>query len=339
MRIINKFYALILISTTLLLYSCQPYKFLKPKYTKIDKINYGFQDFENYGIRIAPLTNREFILFLCWNLEVYGYDYPDRVKSLIPSNKPNFDIENLLNNPNEFPLNYILNPKYIDYPLLGVSKFQLNEFHRWLTDRYNEYAAIKTGFLEHNFVQVNEDCFTSEAYLTGQYYGAQRTPFFISWKDNIFKSCFRAPFQTETIFLNDKDDYLKKLRFSKNNFLWDWNKQFISSTNNSTRLHILSKTITLYESNFPSYKHNSISIYEERINHENMNKFHYLDKIKVADKDSLGRFNFVIAGQTSLNRPLVQFVKPIEDKSTIINKLFFIAYNNNIDFSYWPNSN
>jgi gliding motility-associated lipoprotein GldJ len=63
---------------------------------------------------------------------------------------------------------YLRHPAYRDYPVVGVSWMQANEFCRWRTDRVNEYILIREGILLMNPNQQNEP-FTTDAYMAGQY--------------------------------------------------------------------------------------------------------------------------------------------------------------------------
>jgi gliding motility-associated lipoprotein GldJ len=63
---------------------------------------------------------------------------------------------------------YLRHPSYRDYPVVGVSWLQANDFCAWRTDRVNEYILIREGVLIVNPFQQNEP-FTTDAYLAGQY--------------------------------------------------------------------------------------------------------------------------------------------------------------------------
>ena len=42
---------------------------------------------------------------------------------------------------------YLRHPAYRDYPVVGVSWQQANEFCNWRTDRVNEYILIREGII------------------------------------------------------------------------------------------------------------------------------------------------------------------------------------------------
>ena len=74
---------------------------------------------------------------------------------------------------NEPMVNYYLrHPAYRDYPVVGVSWLQATEFCKWRSDRVNEGILVREGLLVHNpDAQVDEEHFTTETYLSGQYQG------------------------------------------------------------------------------------------------------------------------------------------------------------------------
>lgn len=63
---------------------------------------------------------------------------------------------------------YLRHPAYRDYPVVGVSWIQANEFCKWRTDRVNEYILIREGIMQMNPMQ-QDNPFTTEAYYAGQY--------------------------------------------------------------------------------------------------------------------------------------------------------------------------
>ena len=63
---------------------------------------------------------------------------------------------------------YLRHPAYRDYPVVGISWNQANDFAAWRTDRVNEYILIREGILLMNPNQQNEP-FTTDAYFAGQY--------------------------------------------------------------------------------------------------------------------------------------------------------------------------
>lgn len=64
---------------------------------------------------------------------------------------------------------YLRHPAYQNYPVVGVSWNQANEFCKWRTDRVNEFILIREGVLTWNPDQAGEP-FTTDTYLANQYH-------------------------------------------------------------------------------------------------------------------------------------------------------------------------
>ena len=64
---------------------------------------------------------------------------------------------------------YLRHPAYQNYPVVGVSWNQANDFCKWRTDRVNEFILIREGVLTWNPDQAGEP-FTTDAYLANQYH-------------------------------------------------------------------------------------------------------------------------------------------------------------------------
>ena len=66
---------------------------------------------------------------------------------------------------------YFRHPAYHDYPVVGITWTQANEYCIWRTDRVNEKFLIDYGVLEFDPAQLGPENFNTEAYLAGQYTG------------------------------------------------------------------------------------------------------------------------------------------------------------------------
>ena len=64
---------------------------------------------------------------------------------------------------------YLRHPAYQNYPVVGVSWNQANDFCKWRTDRVNEFILIREGVLTMNPDQSGEP-FTTDTYLANQYH-------------------------------------------------------------------------------------------------------------------------------------------------------------------------
>jgi|TARA_B100001564_G_scaffold354476_1_gene365144 formylglycine-generating enzyme required for sulfatase activity len=117
----------------------------------------------------TEVTNHFYLEYTSWLNRVYGSSYPEIVERALPDtaawrNKLAY---------NEPMVNYYLrHPAYRDYPVVGVSWLQATEFCKWRSDRVNEGILVREGLLVHNpDAQVDEEHFTTETYLSGQYQG------------------------------------------------------------------------------------------------------------------------------------------------------------------------
>lgn len=64
---------------------------------------------------------------------------------------------------------YFRHPSYNFYPVVGVSWLQANDFCKWRSDRVNEMLMVKDGYIDMTVDQKDENNFTTEAYMAGQY--------------------------------------------------------------------------------------------------------------------------------------------------------------------------
>jgi gliding motility-associated lipoprotein GldJ len=119
----------------------------------------------------TEVANIHYKEFIWWMDKTFGEDYPQVVKAVRPDTLVWRD-ELAYNEP--FVEYYFTYPAYNDYPVVGVSWLQANQYAEWRSDRVNEMMLIKNGYLENNNEQVNEDNFNTDAYLHGQYIGATK---------------------------------------------------------------------------------------------------------------------------------------------------------------------
>jgi gliding motility-associated lipoprotein GldJ len=117
------------------------------------------------------ITNFNWLEYLYWVKRTYP-SYPLIYKNALPDT-------NSWRSPlafNEKYVEYYLrHPAYRDYPVVGVSWLQANDFCNWRTDRVNEYILIREGILYMNPDQ-QDDPFTTEAYMVNQYENGIREP-------------------------------------------------------------------------------------------------------------------------------------------------------------------
>jgi hypothetical protein len=137
-----------------------------------------------FYVSAKPVTNKEYILFLVWTSRVFSDDYPELLYDVLPGynsklqQKEGFNpfsdaasFQFYLKNSDSYVADYIFNPAYLQYPVIGVNWEQANKFCYWLSDRYNEYSLIKKKFLSLDLSQKNDNNFTTESFIYLQYVG------------------------------------------------------------------------------------------------------------------------------------------------------------------------
>ncbi len=114
---------------------------------------------------VANVHYREYVY---WIGRAYNNDYPELVAKVLPDTTT--WRRNLAYNE---PLvqYYFRAAAYNYYPVVGVNWYQANEYCKWRSDRVNEYILIKNGMLKKNPNQVNEDVYSNDTYVAGQYEG------------------------------------------------------------------------------------------------------------------------------------------------------------------------
>lgn len=121
----------------------------------------------------TEVRNLDYLEYIYWLSRVFGMDYPEVIKKALPDtlvwrdrlayNEPYVEL-------------YFRHPAYREYPVVGVSWTQANDYCAWRTDRVNELMLVEAGILDWDPDQLNENNFNSEAYLAGQYEGLVMSP-------------------------------------------------------------------------------------------------------------------------------------------------------------------
>ncbi len=122
----------------------------------------------SFYMDMTEVSNLDYLEYIYWLNRVYGQDFPLVVQRALPDtlvwrdrlsyNEPLVEV-------------YFRHPSYHDYPVVGVTWLQANDYANWRTDRVNEMLLIKAGILDFDPDQKNENNFNTEAYLAGQYEG------------------------------------------------------------------------------------------------------------------------------------------------------------------------
>jgi formylglycine-generating enzyme len=127
----------------------------------------------SYYMDQTEVRNLDYLEYLYWLNRVYGTDYPGVYRKALPDtlvwrerlayNEPLVEY-------------YFRHPAYRNYPVVGVSWVQANDYCAWRTDRVNEMLLIKKGILSMDPAQKNENNFNTETYLASQYEGLVNKP-------------------------------------------------------------------------------------------------------------------------------------------------------------------
>jgi len=121
----------------------------------------------------TEVRNLDYIEYLFWLNRVYGVNYPGVYRKALPDTLVWRD-KLAYNEP--LVEYYFRHPAYRNYPVVGVSWVQANDYCAWRTDRVNEMLLISRGILSMDPAQKDENNFNTEAYLAGQYEGLVDKP-------------------------------------------------------------------------------------------------------------------------------------------------------------------
>jgi gliding motility-associated lipoprotein GldJ len=114
----------------------------------------------------TEVTNFHWLEYLYWIGRAYGESYPMVQKNALPDT---LVWRSQLGDNEKYVDYYLRHPAYRDYPVVGVSWLQANDFCKWRTDRVNEYILIREGIFQFNNDQTNENTFNTDSYYAGQY--------------------------------------------------------------------------------------------------------------------------------------------------------------------------
>ncbi len=92
---------------------------------------------------------------------------------------------------------YFRHPAYGDYPVVGVSWLQANDYALWRSDRVNEMLLIEAGVLKFDDNQNAENHFTTDGYLAGTYTGVSGNGQRAKMEDGIILPKYRLPTEAE----------------------------------------------------------------------------------------------------------------------------------------------
>lgn len=151
----------------------------------------------------TEISNHNWRDYLYWLERVYGETYPEHVRKAFPDTLV-WREELSYNEP--LVENYFRYPSFDDYPVVGISWLQANEYCKWRSDRVNEMVLVKRGVLNINVEQKDAENFNTEAYLVGQYTGEVRKNLKdlrtggerpVRYEDGILLPAYRLPTEAE----------------------------------------------------------------------------------------------------------------------------------------------
>jgi gliding motility-associated lipoprotein GldJ len=129
------------------------------------------QQVRSFYMDETEVTNAEYLFFLNWMEKVYppsNINYEHIYASVLPDTLVWRDV---LGYNEMLTENYLRHPGYQDYPVIGVSWIQANQYCNWRTDRVNEKILMDKGILKPLFkledIDVEgENNFNTDTYLT-----------------------------------------------------------------------------------------------------------------------------------------------------------------------------
>ena len=112
-------------------------------------------------------TNGQYLVYLNW-LQKY-YSHSTYLKALPYTNVWNEFLEDEVLG-NYLSKNYFGNSAYYDFPVVGLTPKQINNYADWKTDRINEFIMIREEILQYNLdAKDSSELFTTAGYLSNEY--------------------------------------------------------------------------------------------------------------------------------------------------------------------------
>ena len=155
----------------------------------------------------CEVTNQDYREYIYWLDRMYGDEYPEVYQKALPDT---LAWRSKLSYNEPMVEYYFRHASWADYPVVGVSWLQANEYCSWRTDRVNEKILIDEGILEFDPDQSGDQVFTTDSYLAGQYEGIptenglvrldpgyEDEPRIVKLEDGILLPKFRLPTEAE----------------------------------------------------------------------------------------------------------------------------------------------
>ena len=129
------------------------------------------QSVSSFYLDEVEVRNVDYLEYLFWLKRVYGQSYPEVYIKSLPDTLVWRD---KLGYNEPYVKQYLRHPAYQNYPVVGVSWQQATDYCAWRTDRVNERILINEGILKEDMEQMDDNVFSTQAYLAGQYEGTVR---------------------------------------------------------------------------------------------------------------------------------------------------------------------
>lgn len=124
----------------------------------------------SFYIDQTEVSNLHYLEFLYWLKRVFYNDQPLQYQEYYVRQLPDTLVWRDRLAYNEPLTNlYLRYPAYRDYPVVGITWLQANEYCKWRSDRVNEKLLFDKGVYKLDTDYKVDDFFTTEAYLTGVY--------------------------------------------------------------------------------------------------------------------------------------------------------------------------
>lgn len=155
----------------------------------------------SYYMDQTEVSNLDYLEYLHWISKVF-YEFPEIYQKALPDT---LVWRNRLAYNEPFVDYYLRHPAFQDYPVVGVTWVQANNYCQWRTDRVNEKLLYDAGVIDIDPSQVGSSNFNTEAYLAGQYEAAtkgslkdlQGNPRNATMEDGIMLPRYRLPTEAE----------------------------------------------------------------------------------------------------------------------------------------------
>ena len=183
----------------------------------------------------TEVTNFNWLEYMYWMRRVYNKTYPHVYKKCVPDT---LAWRAALGYREKYVNYYLRHPSYRDYPVVGVSWLQANDFCKWRTDRVNEAILVREGIITWHFADdagyankkefdkgyysTPQNMFSTENYLNGNYLVETQNGFVSAKqaeikpknlgnvKDDKEKESYGSKYQNDTKLTLPRDPYQLK---------------------------------------------------------------------------------------------------------------------------------